>query len=99
MYGQKVLKKATKMRCYRPCQPKTRKRKTEQPKSEIIEGLIHISEIDWQLIEDPREFLKVGQTVQAKIIGIEGDRLSFRLKALKKDPGLRLMKNIKKANR
>jgi len=55
-------------------------------KSEIIEGLIHISEIDWQLIEDPRQILKVGQEVTAKIIGIEGDRLSLSLKALKKDP-------------
>jgi small subunit ribosomal protein S1 len=60
----------------------------QNSKSEVIEGLIHISEIDWQLIEDPREFLKVGQTVQAKIIGIEGDRLSLSLKALKKDPWL-----------
>ncbi|MFH0852705.1 MAG: S1 RNA-binding domain-containing protein [bacterium] len=60
--------------------------KTTSPKSEIIEGLIHISEIDWQLIEDPRQILKVGQEVAAKIIGIEGDRLSLSLKALKKDP-------------
>jgi len=58
----------------------------EQNKPEALEGLIHISEIDWQLIDDPREFLKVGQNVQAKIIGIEGDRLSLSLKALKKDP-------------
>ncbi len=60
----------------------------EDKKSEIIEGLIHISEIDWQLIEDPRQVLKVGQSVTAKIIGIEGDKLSLSLKALKTDPWL-----------
>jgi len=57
-----------------------------QEKPEMIEGLIHISEIDWQLIEDPRQILQVGQKVTAKIIGIEKDRLSLSLKALKKDP-------------
>jgi len=57
-----------------------------QEKQEMMEGLIHISEIDWQLIDDPRQFLKVGQIVTAKIIGIEKDRLSLSLKALKKDP-------------
>lgn len=57
-----------------------------QKKPEMMEGLIHISEIDWQLIDDPRQFLKVGQIVTAKIIGIEKDRLSLSLKALKKDP-------------
>lgn len=57
-----------------------------QSKPEVIEGLIHISEIDWQLIEDPRQILKVGDKVTAKIIGLEKDRLSLSLKALKKDP-------------
>lgn len=68
----------------------------EQEKSEIIEGLIHISEIDWQLIEDPRQILKVGQEVQAKIIGIGGDRLSLSLKALKKDPWLEIDEKYQK---
>lgn len=62
------------------------KEKEGQDKTEMIEGLIHISEIDWQLIEDPRQVLQVGQSVTAKIIGIEKDRLSLSLKALKQDP-------------
>ena len=57
-----------------------------QAKPEMIEGLIHISEIDWQLIEDPRQLLRPGQQVTAKIIGIAKDRLSLSLKALKQDP-------------
>lgn len=59
-------------------------------RQEMLEGLIHISEIDWQLIDDPRRLLKVGQKVTAKIIGIEGDRLSLSLRALKKDPWLEI---------
>lgn len=51
-----------------------------------VEGLIHISEIDWKLIDDPRDFLTPGQTVEAKIIVIEGVKISLSLKALKPDP-------------
>jgi len=35
-----------------------------------IEGLIHISEISWERVEDPRDYLKVGETVKAKIIAL-----------------------------
>ena len=51
-----------------------------------LEGLIHISEIDWQLIEDPKAVLKVGEKKEAKIIDIEGDKISLSLKALRADP-------------
>ena len=52
-----------------------------------LEGLIHISELDWRLIDDPAEIVKIGQKVKAKIIEITPDgRISLSLKALKKDP-------------
>ncbi|MFH1656714.1 MAG: S1 RNA-binding domain-containing protein [Candidatus Nealsonbacteria bacterium] len=51
-----------------------------------LEGLIHISELDWQLIEDPSAVVKVGQKVKAKIIEISNDKISLSLKALKQDP-------------
>ncbi|MBI4132189.1 MAG: S1 RNA-binding domain-containing protein [Candidatus Sungbacteria bacterium] len=51
-----------------------------------LEGLVHISEIDWQLIANPADVLKIGQKVQAKVLGIEGDKVSLSLKALKPDP-------------
>lgn len=53
---------------------------------EGIEGLIHISEIGWQLVEKPSDILKVGEKVEAKIIAIEGDKVSLSLKALKPNP-------------
>jgi len=70
--------------------------KENEKNAEMIEGLIHISEIDWQLIEDPRQVLKVGQKVTAKIIGIDGDKLSLSLKALKKDPWLEIGQRYQK---
>ncbi len=51
-----------------------------------IEGLIHISEIDWKIIDNPRDIMTSGQVVQAKIITIEGGKVSLSLKALKPDP-------------
>ena len=54
--------------------------------TENIEGLIHISEIDWKLIDNPRDFLTAGQEVEAKIMNIEGTKISLSLKALKADP-------------
>jgi len=51
-----------------------------------LEGLIHLSELDWQRIEHPREVVKVGQKVKAKIISIDDSRVSFSLKQLKEDP-------------
>ncbi len=54
--------------------------------TENLEGLIHISEIDWKIIDNPRDYLAIGQTISAKIINIENDRISLSLKALKTDP-------------
>ncbi len=51
-----------------------------------LEGLVHISEIDWKLIDNPRDFLTPGQPVEAKIIEIDGTKISLSLKALKPDP-------------
>ncbi len=57
-----------------------------RPNHEKLEGLVHISELAWQLIDDPREMIKTGDIVQAKIIGIEETRISLSMKALKEDP-------------
>jgi len=51
-----------------------------------LEGLVHISELAWQLIDDPREIVKTGDKVKARIIGIEETRISLSMKALREDP-------------
>lgn len=51
-----------------------------------LEGLVHISELAWQLIENPRDIVKVGQKVKAQIIGIDNDKISLSIRALEKDP-------------
>jgi small subunit ribosomal protein S1 len=53
---------------------------------ENMEGLVHISEIAWQRIDNPRDYIKVGDEVEAKIIEIEGSKISLSIKTLKTDP-------------
>lgn len=54
--------------------------------SNMLDGLIHSSEMDWRFVENPREIVKPGDKVKAKIIDIEGGRVSLSLKRLKDDP-------------
>lgn len=63
-----------------------------------LEGLIHISEIDWTLIEDPRSILKPGEKVTAQIIDMRGGKISLSLKALKPDPWIAAADKYKKGD-
>ena len=63
-----------------------------------IEGLIHISEISWERVEDPRTYVKVGDKLSAKIIAIDKDRLSLSLKQMSEDPWLKEVKAFKKGD-
>ena len=55
---------------------------------EGIEGLVHISEISWERVNNPSDYVKTGQTIKAKIIAIDKDRLSLSMKQLTEDPWL-----------
>ncbi|MEK7148928.1 MAG: S1 RNA-binding domain-containing protein [Patescibacteria group bacterium] len=63
-----------------------------------IEGLIHVSELDWQLVENPKDIVSIGQKVHVKVIGIEGGKISLSLKALKEDPWMKLEEKVKKGD-
>jgi small subunit ribosomal protein S1 len=63
---------------------------------EGLEGLVHISEIDWSLVEDPRTLFKVGQKVKVKVIEIKDGKVSLSIKALKENPWTEASKKYKK---
>jgi len=65
---------------------------------EGIEGLIHISEISWERVNNPSDYVHVGDTVDAKIIAIDKDRLSLSLKQLQEDPWLKEVDQFKKGD-
>lgn len=60
-----------------------------------LEGLVHISELAWQLIEDPHDIVKVGQKVKAEIIGLDGTKIFLSIKKLTKDPWKNIFKKYK----
>ena len=63
-----------------------------------LEGLVHISEIDWGLVEDPRSMFKVGNSIKAKIIEIKDGKISLSIKALKENPWKDFEDKLKKGD-
>lgn len=53
-----------------------------------VEGLVHISEISWEKVEDPNVVFKVGQEVSVMVIGVEKEagKLNLSIKQLSDDP-------------
>ena len=61
-----------------------------------IEGLVHISEISWERVNNPADYVKVGENIEAKIIAIDKERLSLSMKQLVEDPWLSEVEGLKK---
>ena len=53
-----------------------------------LEGLVHISEISWEKVEDVTKVLKEGDEVEVKVIGMDEDtgKLALSIKQLTDDP-------------
>lgn len=49
-------------------------------------GLIHISELAWQRVDNPNDVVKVGDKVKAQIINISGPKVFLSIKRLLPDP-------------
>ena len=63
---------------------------------EGLEGLVHISEIDWGLVEDPRKFAKIGDKIKVKVIEVKDGKISLSIKALLANPWTEAAKKYKK---
>lgn len=63
-----------------------------------LEGLVHISELDWGLVEDPRSMFKVGDKIKAKVIEIKDGKVSLSVKALKENPWTEYEGKLKKGD-
>lgn len=65
---------------------------------EGLEGLVHISEMDWGLVENPRTLFKVGEKVKAQIIEIKDGKISLSVKVLKENPWIAAAQKYKKGD-
>ena len=61
-----------------------------------LEGLVHISEIDWGLVENPKALFKVADKVRVKVIEVKDGKISLSIKALKENPWVEAARNYKK---
>jgi small subunit ribosomal protein S1 len=53
-----------------------------------VEGLVHVSELDWGHVAHPRDVLKEGETIEAKVLNVDPKerRISLSIRELKTDP-------------
>lgn len=65
---------------------------------EGLEGLVHISEMDWALVENPRTLYKVGDKVRVKVIDVKDGKVSLSIKALKDNPWTEASKKYTKGD-
>ena len=63
-----------------------------------LEGLVHISELDWGLVENPRTMFKIGDKIRAKVIDIKDGKISLSIKALKENPWKEFEGKLKKGD-
>lgn len=63
-----------------------------------LEGLVHISELDWGLVEDTKTLYKVGQEVDVKVIEVKDDKISLSIKQLKENPWVSASKKYGKGD-
>lgn len=61
-----------------------------------LEGLVHISEMDWALVEDPRKMFSAGEKVKVKVIDIKDGKISLSIKQLRPNPWDEAGKKYKK---
>jgi len=73
--------------------------KKDENQDSSIEGLIHISELDWQLVQNPSEIVKVGEFVKAQIINISNNQVFLSLKTLKENPWEKIEEKFKKEDK
>ncbi len=64
-----------------------------------LEGLVHISEIAWGHVDNPGNYGKLGDEIEVKIIGIEGEKISLSLKQMSEDPWEEITKDYKEGQK
>ena len=58
-----------------------------------VDGLLHISEMSWGRVENPKKIFKVGDTVKALIKDIQGEKVALSLKFADTNPWAKAAEN------
>ncbi|MBW6515940.1 MAG: S1 RNA-binding domain-containing protein [Candidatus Cloacimonetes bacterium] len=60
-----------------------------------IDGLLHISQISWIKVDNPRDVVKIGEEIKVKVIGIDGEKIALSMKELQPDPMIKALEDLK----
>lgn len=71
--------------CFVKIEAKISKGKKDKEKAPL-EGLVHISELSWGKVDNPKEVVSEGDEVKVKLIGKEKGKIAFSIKQTQKDP-------------
>ena len=58
----------------------------DKKETAILEGLVHISEMSWEKVDNLKKRLAEGDKVKVKVIGIKDSKLALSIKQTLKDP-------------
>jgi len=72
-----------------------KKSKVKKGEELFLEGLVHISEISWEKVDNPGVLFKTGDKIEVKVIGVDekSSRLNLSIKQLKDDPWAKMAKD------
>ncbi|KAI3791172.1 hypothetical protein L2E82_04835 [Cichorium intybus] len=61
-----------------------------------LTGLVHVSEVSWDLVQDVRDILNEGDEVKVKVIGVDRNksRITLSIKQLEEDPLLETLEKV-----
>lgn len=74
------------------------KKKTKKQETIYLDGLVHISQVSWEKVEDLKVLYKVGEKAKVKVIDVDekSGKLNLSIKQLQPDPWEKLDKKYTK---
>lgn len=60
-----------------------------------VEGLVHVSELSWQKVKDPSDFVAEGDSVKVKVLGTTSGKLALSVKQAQDDPWTKVSETYK----
>ncbi|MCB5230232.1 MAG: S1 RNA-binding domain-containing protein [Candidatus Cloacimonas sp.] len=63
-----------------------------------VDGLLHISQLSWVKVDNPRDIVKSGEEIEVKVIGLDGEKISLSLKELFPDPMIAALEELQEGD-
>ena len=80
-----------------PVSAPAKKKGSEKPEDVFLDGLVHISQVSWEKIDDLKKLYKTGQKVKVRVVDVDekSGKLNLSIKQLQTDPWEEIAKKYK----